>query len=145
MSENDSTNKRRMTWKEAALLAHEISQEMVERENISREKEAGPQFRTVLTTQYYDGWSGILKVPATLDLKAALDEFVETHYKNDVFDNLSDKWWSLHDSQTEALRLIGYEGWDFNSQFNEWLCKEKNCEKVEYETFSTDSWKYGKG
>ena len=142
MTENDNTNKRRMTWKEAALLAREISEEMLEREDISREREAAPQLKIVVMVQYYDGWSGILKVPVTLDLKAALNEFKETRYKNDKFDNLSDEWWEIHDAQTEALRLAGYQGWDFNSQFNEWLCKEKGCEKVDYEVFLVDSWKY---
>ena len=135
-----------ISYKEAIRLANKIHEDMEhdrkESERRDYEYLYGPNMHNVLMINGYDGWRGMLEVPVELNLSEALEEFRSKYFANIPYDNLNDEWWNTHLKQVEDLKSTeGFAGYDFESLFIDWLCREKKCEKIEFETFNIDSWK----
>lgn len=98
--------------------------------------------KTILLTQKYEGWVGIIEVPDDLDLRTANNEFLAEIFPNTPFDNMSDVWWETYDNQVKAARKMGYVGFSSDSLFMDWLKKKKGVRVIDYETFEVEKWKY---
>ncbi len=95
--------------------------------------------RNVFFTRPYEGWAGFLEVPSELDLKSAFQEYKSTHFHNTVNnEEYSDEWWDVHFAQENVLREQGIDGWDAETLFLGWLCKNKGCTEHVLETYCID-------
>lgn len=82
--------------------------------------------RRYFLVQPYEGWAGFVDAPEFLDLKAAQIEFRNKYYSNPHAAH-QDEWYEQSEKNTDTLKAMGLDGWDYDSLFISWLCKEKAC------------------
>lgn len=107
--------------------------------------------KIILLTQKWEGWVGMIEIPDGFDLQAAHDEFMAAHFKSFLNDdptdiNDLDNWYiKAHEKRKmwwDELQQQGFKSRSMDDLFIEWVVREKDVKKVEYECFAVDEWKY---